>query len=238
MAVSVLSILILAINVAAASDLSFPIKEVIQRFERRNGAQVQLTLGSSGNFNAQIRNGAPFDIFLSADMDYPKQLEKDGLAVPGSTFVYGVGSIVLWVPRSSPVKIESLGMQALLDPQVKKIAIGNPEHAPYGRAAEAAMKAAGVYDRVKSKLVLGENISQAAQFVQSGAADIGIIARSLASSEPMAGGRQWVVPENMYPRLEQGAVLLKRAGPDAKAFYEWLRLPESRKIFEKYGFKQ
>jgi molybdate transport system substrate-binding protein len=238
MTVSVLSILILAINVAAAADLSFPIKEVIQSFEKGTGKEVRLTLGSSGNFYAQIRNGAPFDVFLSADMAYPKQLEKDGLAAPGSTFIYGVGSIVLWVPKNSPVKIETLGMQALLDPKVKKIAIANPEHAPYGRAAESAMKSAGIYDRVKGKLVLGENISQAAQFVQSGAADIGIIARSIASSEPMAVGRQWPVPENLYPRLEQGAVLLKRGGPDAKAFYDWLRSPESRAVFQKYGFTQ
>ncbi|HEY2381650.1 MAG TPA: molybdate ABC transporter substrate-binding protein [Terriglobia bacterium] len=237
MGLSILSILALAINVAAASDLSFPIKEIVQAYQQQTGNEVRLTLGSSGNFFTQIQNGAPFDVFLSADIDYPKQLEKGGQAVPGSTFIYGIGSIVLWVPKSSPLKIETLGMQALLDPKVKKISIANPEHAPYGRAAEAALKAAAVYDRVKSKLVFGENISQAAQFVQSGAADVGIIAHSLASSEPMAGGRQWQVPQNLYPRLEQGAVLLKHGGAEAKAFELWLQSPASRKIFEKYGFK-
>src|SRR6516225_9949979 len=135
MALSVLSILALTINVAAASDLSFPIKEIINQFEKQTGNEVRLTFGSSGNFYNQIRNGAPFDVFLSADMGYPTQLEKDGLAAPGSTFVYGVGSIVLWVPKNSPIPIETAGMQALLDPRVKKIAIANPQYAPYGRAA-------------------------------------------------------------------------------------------------------
>jgi molybdate transport system substrate-binding protein len=225
------------INVAAASDLNFAIKEIIQQFERETGHKVQLTLGSSGNFYAQIVNGAPFDVFLSADLNYPRQLEKAGRAVPGTTFIYGVGGIALWVPKTSKIKLDALGMRALLEPSVRKISIANPEHAPYGRAAVAAMQKAGVYDLVKSKLVLGENISQAAQFVQSGAADVGIIALSIAMSEPMQRtGTYWPVPRESYPPLEQGAVLLKRAGPAAKAFHEWLRGGEGRKIFAKYGF--
>lgn len=225
------------INVAAASDLQFAIKEIIQQFERGTGHRVRLTLGSSGNFYAQIVNGAPFDVFLSADMNYPMRLEKDGQAVPGSTFIYGAGSISIWVPKSSPINVELLGMQALLEPSIRKIAIANPDHAPYGRAAVAAMRTAKVYDRVKSKLVLGENISQAAQFVESGAADIGIIAISIAGSGPMSRtGRHWRIPQNMYPVLDQGAVLLKRAGAGAKAFHAWLRGPEARAILEKYGF--
>ena len=118
-------------------------------------------------------------------MNYPRQLEKAGRAVAGSTFIYGIGGIALWVPKNSGIKLDALGMKALLEPSVKKIAIANPEHAPYGRAAVAAMQTAKVYDQVKNKLVLGENISQAAQFVQSGAADIGIVALSIAISEPM-----------------------------------------------------
>lgn len=224
------------INVAAASDLNFAIKEIIQQFEGDTGHKVQLTLGSSGNFYAQIVNGAPFDVFLSADLNYPRQLEKAGRAVPGTTFIYAVGGIALWVPKSSKIKLEALGMRALLEPSVRKIAIANPEYAPYGRAAVAAMQKAGVYDLVKSKLVLGENISQAAQFVQSGAADVGIIALSIAMSEPMQRtGTYWPVPRASYPPLEQGAVLLKRAGPAAKAFHERLRGVEARKIFAKYG---
>ncbi|PYS31300.1 MAG: molybdate ABC transporter substrate-binding protein [Acidobacteria bacterium] len=223
-------------GVAAASDLNFAIKEIIQEFERNTGHKVRLTLGSSGNFYAQITNGAPFDVFLSADLNYPRQLERGGQAVLGSTFVYGIGRIALWVPPRSKIDLEKVGMQALLDPSVKKIAIANPEHAPYGQAAIAAMEKAGVYSLVKGKLVLGENISQAAQFVQSGAAEIGMIALSIALSEPMRSGKQWIVPTNTYPKLEQGAVLLKRAGPGARAFHEWLGGPQARRVFEKYGF--
>jgi len=225
------------INVAAASDLNFALKEIIQQFEHETGNKVRLTLGSSGNFYAQIANGAPFDVFLSADVNYPKQLEKEGLAVPGSTFVYGLGAISLWAPKTSALNIDRLGINALVDPSVKKIAIANPEHAPYGRAAVAAMQNAKIYDRVKNKLVLGENVSQAAQFVQSGAADIGIIALSISASEPMMRtGNYWPIPPNLYPPIQQGAVLMKRGGPGAKTFHEWLRGPESIKVFAKFGF--
>jgi molybdate transport system substrate-binding protein len=228
-----------SVNVAAAADLNFAIQEIIQNFENDTGNVVHLTLGSSGNFYAQILNGAPFDVFLSADTAYPKQLEQEGYAVSGSTFPYGVGRIVLWIPNRSPLDANKLGMTSLLNDSVKKIAIANPAHAPYGRAAAAAMEYAKLYDRVKGKLVLGENISQAAQFLQSGAADAGIIALSLALSGPMQkAGRYWVIPSEMYPRLEQGAVLLKRAGSAGRTFHEWLRGPEPRRIFEKYGFGQ
>ena len=225
------------VNVAAASDLNFAIKEIIQHFEGETGHNVRLTLGSSGNFYAQIVNGAPFDVFLSADVDYPRQLEKAGRAESGSIFIYGIGGIALWVRKTSSLRPDQAGMKTLLEPSVRKIAIANPEHAPYGRAAVAAMQKANVYDSVKSKLVLGENISQAAQFVQSGAADIGIIGLSIAMSEPMQRtGVYWVIPRDTYPRLEQGAVLLKRGGPGAKAFLDWLKSEPARMILQKYGF--
>jgi molybdate transport system substrate-binding protein len=228
-----------AINVAAASDLSFALQEMARAFEHETGNQIRLTLGSSGNFYAQIVNGAPFDLFLSADVDYPRQLEAKGYAVPGSVFSYGLGALALWVPRQSKLKLDKLGMQALLDDSVKRIAIANPEHAPYGRAAVTAMERSKIYDRVKTKLVLGENVSQAAQFVQSGAADIGIVALSIALSAPMReSGRYWIVPADMYPLLEQGAVLLKRAGPAARDFYQWLHDSEAQGILFKYGFAQ
>jgi len=226
-----------SVNVAAASDLSFALQEVIQQFEHDTGNQVHLTLGSSGNFYAQIVNGAPFDVFLSADMEYPKQLEEKGYAVGGSTFAYGVGRIAIWVPSRSTLDIEKLGIRVLLDSSIRKVAIANPAHAPYGRAAVAALKKAGLYDSVKSKLVLGENISQAAQFVESGAADAGIIAVSIAFSAPMREtGRYWVIPADMHPPLEQGAVLLRHAGMSGKAFHQWLRRPEAQRILQKYGF--
>jgi molybdate transport system substrate-binding protein len=224
------------IAVAAASDLQFVMKEIAARYEKQTGTSVKLSFGSSGNFFAQIQNGAPFDVFLSADLDYPVKLEKSGHAVAGSTFVYGVGRIALWVPARSSLNLEKQGMQALVEPSIRKIAIANPEHAPYGRAAVAAMEHARVYDRLKNKIVLGENISQAAQFVQSGAADIGVIALSLVLSEPMKkAGRYWVVPEESYPRLEQGAVLLKRGGPAGRQFLDWLKRPASKETFKKYG---
>jgi molybdate transport system substrate-binding protein len=175
-------------------------------------------------------------VFLSADLTYPRRLEESGKAVTGSTFVYGVGRIALWIPNRSRLNLDKLGMQALVEPSVKTIAIANPEHAPYGRAAIAAMERARIPAETRKKLVLGENISQAAQFVQSGAADIGVIALSIALSDPMRiAGRYWVIPPDTYPRMEQGAVLLK-SGSAARAFYQWLRAAPARKVLEKYGF--
>lgn len=227
---------------AAASDLSAAAKEIVADFQKRTGHAVKLSLGSSGNFHAQILNGAPFDVFLSADLRYIREIEKAGLAEPGSSFVYATGRIVLWTPRSSPIDVQALGMKALIHPQARRIAIANPKHAPYGRAAVAAMESAGIYAAVKSRLVLGENISQTAQFAQSGAADIGVVALSLALAEPMKSqGRYWEVPFESYPRIEQGAVLLKqaaRAGHSAAAreFLEALRGPQGRAVLQRYGF--
>ena len=230
------------IIVAAASDLSAAAKDLIADFEKRTGHTVKLSLGSSGNFNAQIRNGAPFDVFLSADVNYVRDLEKAGLTEAGSSFVYAIGRIVLWVPTNSPLDIRSLGMQALLRPQARRIAIANPDHAPYGRAAVSAMEKTGVYAAVKSKLVLGENISQTAQFVQSGSADIGVVALSLALTDSMkSAGSYWEIPLDTYPSIEQGAVLLtqaRRAGhlAAAREFLETLRGTTGRKTLQRYGF--
>src|SRR5690242_5533280 len=126
--------------VAAASDLGFAVKEIITDFERETGNKVRISLGSSGTFAAQISNGAPFDVFLSADIAYPQDLDKKGFTEPNTTFVYAVGRIVVWVPKNSPINVETLGMKSLLDPSVRKIAIANPEHAPYGRAAVSSME--------------------------------------------------------------------------------------------------
>src|SRR5579859_1361427 len=167
------------ITLAAAADLQFAFPDVAARFQKDTGKSVKLIFGSSGNFFTQIQNGAPFDVFFSADIDYPRKLEAAGLAEPGTLYSYATGKIVLWVPNSSKLDL-SRGLQVLLDPSVKKIAIANPQHAPYGRAAEAALQHAGIYDQVASKLVLGENISQTASFVASGGAEAGIIALSLA----------------------------------------------------------
>src|SRR5215813_8517642 len=228
--------------VAAASDLGFAVKAIITDFERETGNKVRLSLGSSGTFAAQISNGAPFDVFLSADVAYPQDLEKKGLTEPNSTFVYAVGRIVLWVPKNSPVDIEKLGIEALLEPSITKISIANPEHAPYGRAAVSAMQHFSVYDKVKNKLVFGENVSQAAQFVQSGAAQIGIIALSIAISDSMrASGKYWQIPVDTYPRMDQAGVILKQARKGdhleaSRAFMDMIRSPRGRAILERYGF--
>ena len=227
------------ITVAAASDLNFVFKEVVADFEKRTGSTVKLSMGSSGNFYAQLSNGAPFDLFFSADIGYPKKLEEAGLAEPGTLYTYAVGRIVIWAPKGSPIDVGGLGIKALQHPSVKKIAIANPKHAPYGRAAVAAMEHFKVYEAVKGKLVLGENISQTAQFVQTGGADIGIIALSLAVAPAMKEtGAFWEVPVAAHPRLEQGAVALKAAkdSKTARAFLDYIKSPEGTVVFKRYGF--
>ena len=228
--------------VAAASDLTFPIKEIITRFQQSTGNTVKLTLGSSGNFQAQIVNGAPFDVYLSADVDYVRQLERAGLVEPGTVYVYAVGRIVIWVPNGSPIDVQKLGIESLLQPAAKRVAIANPNTAPYGRAAVAALHHFNVYDRVSPRLVLGENIAQTAQFVSTGAANIGIIAHSSALADPMrSAGKYWEIPADAYPRLDQGMAILKQARKAghldaARAFYDWFRNDASRAILKKYGF--
>src|SRR5215467_5563545 len=194
------------VRVAAAADLRFTMGEIVEAFRQEQPAiDVLVTYGSSGNFYAQLSNHAPFDIFFSADVDYPRRLIRQGLALADSEFLYGVGRLVVWVPRTSPIDLEKLGMQALLSPSVRRVAIANPRHAPYGRAAEAAMKSLGVYERVKDRLVLGDSVMQAAQFVDSGGAEVAIISHSLALVPPLRDkGRFWEVPVNSYPRREQG----------------------------------
>ena len=195
------------ITVAAASDLTDAMNEIAANYEKATGCPVRISTGSSGNFLSQIENGAPFDVFFSADIAYPKKLESEGLAAPGSTVLYAVGKIVLWVRKDSRLDIGK-GLDVLRDPSVHKIAIANPLHAPYGRAAEQALRSAGIYDAVKDRLVLGENISQAAQFAESGNADAGILALSLAQSPPLKDeGRYWNFPEQSYTPIQQGAVV-------------------------------
>lgn len=226
------------IRIAAAADLKFAMEQLAEQFEKQSGTKVSATYGSSGNFFSQIQNGAPFDLFFSADIGYPKKLETMELAEPGTLYQYAVGRIVIWTPADAHVDVTKQRWSALLDASVRKIAIANPEHAPYGRAAVAALQKAGIYERVKDKMVYGESISQAAQFVQSGNAEIGIVALSLASSPPMRGGKSWIIPEEMHPAIEQGAIVLKSAKKKdaARAFLEFVRSKEGRTILEEYGF--
>ncbi len=226
------------IRIAAAADLKFAMDELSEQFEKRVGTKVNVTYGSSGNFFSQIQNGAPFDLFFSADVEYPKKLEAAGLAEPGTLYEYAIGRLVIWTPADAKADVTKEGWKSLLDSSIEKIAIANPEHTPYGRAAVAALQASGIYERVKHKLVYGENISQAAQFVQSGSAQAGIVAMSLAASPAMRAGKKWDIPAQMHPTLEQGAIVLKDAKnmAAARAFLEFVKSASSRAILTKYGF--
>jgi molybdate transport system substrate-binding protein len=227
------------LNVAAASDLSFAMKELAASYQKQTGTAVKVTFGSSGNFFTQIQSGAPFDLFFAADIDYPRKLEAAGLGEPGTLYQYATGKIVIWVPSGSKLDVNK-GLAVLTDPSVRKIAIANPKHAPYGRAAVAAMSKQGIYDKIIDKLVFGENISQTAQFVESGNADVGIIAMSLALAPVMADkGKYFEVPQELYPPLDQGAIVIKatQKKEQAKQFLAYLKTPDSIALLQRYGFK-
>jgi molybdate transport system substrate-binding protein len=226
------------VRVAAAADLRFAMGELTERFEKQTGNKVDVTYGSSGNFFSQIQTGAPFALFFSADIEYPRKLEMAGLAVSGTLYKYALGRILIWMPPDAKLDPATQGWNVLLNPGVQKIAIANPDHAPYGRAAISALEKAGIYEQVKPKLVYGENISQAVQFVQSGNAQAGIVALSLTASPTMKGGKNWVIPADMHPPIEQAVVLLKSARNKeaAQAFLDFVRSKVGREILERHGF--
>ena len=227
------------ITVAAAADLSSALPEIAAKYKSRTGQDIKLTFGSSGTLTTQISNGAPFDVFFSADEEYPKQLIDENLAEKDSLYRYAVGRLVLWASNDSPLNLSKLGIMALLDPSVKRIAIANPEHAPYGRAAEAALRHYALYEQVSSRLVLGENVSQAAQFVESGNAQAGLIALSHALAPAMkTKGQYWIVPLDSYPTLNQAAVVLSRSKQKdaARKFLEFVQGPEATSLLKDYGF--
>jgi len=226
------------ITVAAAADLQFAMQEVGTRFQQESGKTVKLIYGSSGNFAQQLQNGAPFDMFFSANLDYPRQLEAAGLTVPGTFYQYAIGKIVVWAPNDSKLDLSS-GLKALLNPSIKKIAIANPQHAPYGKAAVAAMQKENIYDQVKDKFVLGENISQTASFVASGSAEVGIIALSLALSPNMKDkGRYAELDAGDYPAIEQACVIMRSSKNKdiAQQFLKFIQSSPIRELFKKYGF--
>lgn len=227
------------ITVAAASDLSFVFREIAARFERETGNTVKLSFGSSGNFYSQIQNGAPYDVFFSADVEYPKKLEAAGLVEPGTLYPYASGKLVLWAPNDSPIDVQQ-GLKCVLDPRVHKIAIANPAHAPYGRAAETALKNEGHYDKIAGKLVLGENISQTAHFVETGNAEVGLIALSLALAPEMKPrGKYYTVPPELYSPITQAVVILKASSKKrtARRFVEFIKSPEISALLKQYGFE-
>jgi molybdate transport system substrate-binding protein len=226
------------LTVAAASDLQAALPAIAARFEKATGHAVTLTFGSSGNFFTQIQNGAPFDVFLSADIDYPRRLERDKQAEPGSLYEYATGRIVLWTRNDSGVDVQS-GLGVLAGAGVRRVAIANPDHAPYGRAAVAAVRHAQMYDRVQAKFVRGENISQAAQFAQSGNAEVGILALSLALAPVMQRAGHYVeIPASFHPPIEQAAIVIATSQQKAVAhqFIELLKQPESVRVLQSYGF--
>ena len=227
------------VRVAAAADLNAALGDLITRFGGSHDVDLSVSYGSSGTFYAQLLNQAPFDMFLSADVAYPNQLAARGLTLAQSEFTYAIGRIVVWAPAGSRLDLEHDGLQALTQASIAHVAIANPEHAPYGRAAVAAMQSAGVYDRVRPKLVIGENVAQTLQFVQSGAADAGIVALSLALAPSLKGqGRLFEIPASTYPRLEQGGTILKGAADvdAARAFRGFLLSADGQAILKRYGF--
>jgi molybdate transport system substrate-binding protein len=227
-------------NVAAASDLQFALPEIAAAFARATGREVRLSFGSSGNFRRQIGDGAPFELFLSADGGYVDVLARDG-RTEGDGVVYAIGRLALFVPNGSPIEPDATLQdvaRALQDGRLVKFAIANPEHAPYGRAAREALMRAGLWQAIGPKLVLGENVSQAAQFTASGAAQAGLVPDSLARAPALAArGRFVVLPASMHAPLVQKMVLLRGAGSTARAFYDFLRQPAAAEIFDRYGFE-
>jgi molybdate transport system substrate-binding protein len=227
------------LTIAAASDLQAVFPDLARGFEKASGIRAVASFGSSGNFFAQIQNGAPFDVFMSADAEYPLKLAASGHAEGSSLIRYAIGHIVIWTRKGSGIDI-TRGMQALTGPRVRRIAIANPEYAPYGRAALAALRGAKVYDVVQPRLVLGENISQTAQLADSGNADVAIIALSLALGPTLRANGSYVeIPTSLYPRLDQAAALVVSSSKkaDARRFLAYLGSPEARAALQRFGFE-
>jgi molybdate transport system substrate-binding protein len=227
------------ITVAAAANLKTAAEELKRAFEAEHPeVEVGLTLGASGTFLAQIQNGAPFDVFLSADREYPAKVIEANLGAAADERVYAFGRLVAWAPPGSTLDLEKRGLAALAEAGVKRIAIANPAVAPFGRATEAALRAAGVHGAVKEKLVLGTSAAQAAQFATTGAADVAFLPYSLTFAKELAGGKIYFVPEALYPRIAQSGIVLSgsREPALARAFLAFLGGARGRAILARYGY--
>ena len=226
-----------AVAVAAAADLQTVMPQLVSRFERDTGIRATVSYGSSGNFFAQIQNGAPFDAFFSADVDYPKRLVASGYADADSFYEYATGHLVVWTRSDSGIDV-TRGLSIVADERVTRVAIANPQYAPYGRAAVAALQHEKLYERVQSKLVLGENISQTAQFAQTGNAQVGIISLSLALGRALEGGTYARVPTTSHPPIQQAAVVVSRSKNKAAARHllDYLRQPGTATLLQSFGF--
>lgn len=220
---------------AAAADLQFAFEDIARAYERTCDCEVVLTFGSSGKFAAQIKEGLPVDVFASANMAYVDDLDREGLVIPETKQLYAVGRIVLAVPADSTLQVR--GLADLRDPAIRRVAVANPEHAPYGMAAREALENAGLWKDIQSKLVLGENAAQTTQFVEAGDAQAGILPLSLAIQRK--GHLRYVlIDDSLHNRIAQAAAVLARSDhPDlALGFIEFVNGPEGRPIMEKYGF--
>ena len=224
------------VQVAVAANFTAPIDEIGKAFNKATGHQLKVSTGASGKFYAQIKNGAPFQVFLSADEEKPAQLEKDGLAVQGSRFTYAIGKLVLW--SADPAVVDAKG-QVLVKNQFNKLAIANPKTAPYGEAAMETLGALKLKSLLEPKMVMGENISQTYQFVATGNAEIGFVALSQVTKDnKITSGSAWVVPENLYSPIRQDAVLLVNGKDSAAArqFLIFLKGAEATKVIKSYGY--
>jgi molybdate transport system substrate-binding protein len=226
------------LRIAAASDLQAVLPTIAEQFDRQTGTATRLTFGSSGNFFSQLQNGAPFDVFLSADLEYPQRLVSGGQALADTLYEYGSGRLVVWARTDRGLDLRR-GLQVLADAPVRRVAIANPDHAPYGRAAVAALRHENLYAAVQPKLVLGENISQAAQFVQSGNADAGILALSVALAPALSSIGAYVeIGPALYSPIRQGAVVLRgaRNQTTARAFLDFMKRPATLTLLADFGF--
>mgnify|MGYP000969082745 CR=1 FL=1 len=228
-----------AVNVAAAADLKFALSEIAADYERQGGGRVVLSFGSSGHFARQIPQGAPFELFLSADEDYVFELARQGV-LRDQGRLYAIGRLALLLPQGSPIAVDAelRGLaRALAAGRLQRLAIANPLHAPYGRAARAALERAGLWQAVQGRLVFGENVAQAAQFALSGSAQGGIVAWSLAQSPEVARrGVAVLIPAAWHPPLRQRMALTLQAGAEAQRFYEYLQQPLARAVLARHGF--
>ena len=233
------------LSVSAASDLRFVMQELTTAFEKKHPkVKLKMTFSSSGNAAAQILQNAPFDLFFSADGSYILELEKRSKIDPSDVFVYAIGKLVVWGPTGLSLDFKTKGLRALLDPRIHKIAVANPSHAPYGRAAVSALQNAGIYSGVSAKLVYAENVAQAAQYAQAGSAQAGLIAKSLVvGSRLETEGNYWEVPQSQYEVLTQTAALLngqkKWTGSRLRnglEFMEFVKSAEFKQMLDKNGF--
>jgi molybdate transport system substrate-binding protein len=224
------------ITIAAAADLKYAMDEIVSEYLKGHRAdEIEVIYGSSGKFHTQLQQGAPYDLFFSADIAYPEEMKKNGLAA-SDVIPYAFGRIVLW---SAVFDATKMTLESLTDPKFAKVAIANPKHAPYGKRAEEALRASGLWEKIESKLIFGDNIAHTAQFVQTENAQIGIIALSLAVNKELASkGGYWLIPDTLHEPLEQGFIITKRAADSAlsKQFAEYMSSKNARAVMTKYGF--